>query len=99
MRKINYYTQEQAKEIINSNPELKEFYEKVRVDYELDTVRVDCGLEYCGFWENWDSDDDISPICISWENDCDAYGICVNTLEQAVAIVNDIEKAQGKVRP
>jgi hypothetical protein len=99
MKKIKYYTVEEAKAIIEVDEKLKAGLEKLRPEYEDEEHQMDYGLEYCDFFSDWDSDEDYIPICIGWENAEDEYCIYVETLEQAIVIVRDIEKAQGNIEP
>jgi hypothetical protein len=102
MKKIKYYTVEEASAIIEADEKLKAGLEKLRPEYEDEENRMDYGLEYCDFFSNWDSDEDYIPICIGWgrnEDVADDFAIEVETLEQAIVIVRDIEEAQGNIEP
>jgi hypothetical protein len=98
MKNIKHYAVEEAKVIIAADEKLKAGLEKLRPEYEDEENRMDYGLDYCDFFADWDSDEDYVPICICWENDEDEYCISVETLEQAIVIVSDIEKACGNIK-
>lgn len=99
MKKIKYYTLDEAKAIIAADEKLKAGLEKLRPEYEDEENRMDYGLDCCDFFADWDSDEDYIPVCICWENGEDEYCIAIETLEQAILIVRDIEEAQGDIEP
>lgn len=98
MKNLKHYTYEEAVAKIEADEKLKAVFEKLRPEYEDTENRMDYGLKHCDFWEDWDTDTDseFAPICISWQND--KYFITVDTLEQAVCIVKDIEEAKGNIK-
>lgn len=99
MKKITYYTYEEAKAIIEADKRLTAGIEKLRPEYEDENSRMDYGLDFCDFFEDWDADEEPTPICIYWETVSDEHCISVNTLEQALVIVRDIEEARGRILP
>lgn len=102
MKKIKYYTLEEAQAIIATDETLKVGLEKLRPEYEDENRYLDYGLEHANFATNIDDED--NTICIFWFKEDDValeneYSILVDTLEQAIVIVRDIEEAHGNIEP
>lgn len=101
MKKIKYYTVEEAKAIIEADEKLRAGLERLRAEYEDEDSWLDYGLEYVSFQTN--IDDEEEKVYIFTHDDTDDTGssidIVVDTLEQAILIVRDIEEAQGNIEP
>ena len=97
MNKIKYYSFEEAKAIIESNEKLKSGLAKLYPEYEDEDSYLDYGLEYVSF--QTDIDDEENKISIFTHEDEPVIDIIVDTLEQAIVIVRDIEEACGKIKP
>lgn len=102
MKKITYYTFEEANAIITDDEKLKADLEKLRPEYEDEDSYLDYGLEYVNFATN--IDDEENKISIFWYTEDDVnfeheYFVVTDTLEQAIVIIRDVEEAHGNIEP
>ena len=94
---IKQYTPEEAKAIIEADPDLKAEYERLLPAYE-DSM-IDEGDTYCNFHNAFDLED--NQIVLQWmaeDDDFIVHQVVVDSLEQAIVMVADINKAHGKFR-
>ena len=82
--------QEQALEIINNSQELINQLNELKNDYE--NVEMDYGFEYGNFFNN---DTNPKQVVIQWMDNEKECEIIVDSLEQAIVIIDKIEKGKG----
>ena len=101
MKKIKYYTLDEAIAIINADEKLKAGFERLRSEYVEEDSYMDYGLEYVNFCTNIDDEENKVYIYshIEDEDEEPAIEIVVDTLEQAIVIVRDIEESRGNIEP
>lgn len=82
--------QEQALEIINNSQELINQLNELKNDYE--NGEMDYGFEYGNFFNN---DTNQKQVVIQWMDGKEIREIIVDSLEQAIVIIDKIEKCKG----
>jgi hypothetical protein len=94
MKTIKHYSYEEAKAIVNADFELSIDCDAFIADYE--SGDLDCGFEYGNFFNLIE---DPSKVVIQWLDSTDtARELIVDSLEQALVIIRDIEEANGDIK-
>lgn len=95
MKTLNRYTQAEAQAIISANEQLQKELEELRPYYEDEAL--DHGFTHGNFF-NCDSIES-TQVCIQWCGDDidNYYEVVVDSLEELVVVLNEIEAANGNI--
>ena len=94
MKTLTRYTREEAKAIIAANEQMQRELEDLKAYYEDSTL--DHGFDYGNFF-NCD-DLESTQVCIQWCGDTTAFNeVVVDSLEELVVVLNEIEAACGNI--
>lgn len=94
MKTLTRYTQEEAQAIIAADEQMQKELEDLKPFYE--EGELDHGFDYGNFF-NCD-DLESNQVCIQWCGDGpDFHEHIVDSLEELVVALNEIERAQGNI--
>ena len=95
MKTLTRYTQKEAREIIAANEQMQRELEDLKDYYE--EAALDHGFECGNFFSCPEIED--HQVCIQWcDDDIDVYHeLVVDSLEELVVVLNEIERAHGNI--